>query len=85
MNPGVQEVVDQLTSNLRGQQIYLTPFERKQAAVFADISAECHNAGHLVIGVKRDETSHLNLSSDFSVQSGDGIISIGKERLAPLR
>jgi hypothetical protein len=78
----VQEVVDQLTSNLNGQQICLT--EAKRKATFGELSKRCLEQEHLAIGVHRAGGSVFNLAAADTVQSGDFLISIGRRRLKQL-
>lgn len=82
LNPGVQEVVDQLTSNLHGQQIYLTPLGDEGAGSFAKLIERCKSEGHLALGIRREEHSHLNLDPSFKVEKDDVLITIGQHRLS---
>jgi len=84
LNPGVQEVVEELTSNLEGEQIYITPFDGKSATTFDKISERCREAGHLAIGIRRDGSARLNVSGDTKVEPGDSIVTIGAERLGSI-
>ena len=84
LNPGVQEVVHELTSNLEGQQIYLTTFKGKKRTTFEKLSKRCRDEGHLLIGVRRGETTELNVAPDATIEHGDSLISIGKARFSGL-
>ncbi len=84
LNPGVQEVVEELTSNLKGQQIYVTPFQAKKAIGFEKLKKTCADRGHMLIGVRRGESSHLNPEPELAIEPGDDIITIGAERLGAL-
>jgi voltage-gated potassium channel len=81
MSPGVQEVVEKLTSNLRGQRLHVTAFDGTKASAFSAVSEACRGRGHLLIGVQRAGAPMLNLAADFMVEPGDGMITIGAERL----
>lgn len=83
LNPGVQEVVEELTSNLRGQQIYITSYDGA-VAPYAKLADLCRKHGHLPIGVRRGTHVELNVGADFNVESGDGVVSIGAQRLPRL-
>ncbi len=85
LNPGVQEVVEELTTNLRGQQIYLTRFSGESPRPYAKIAGECASLGHIVIGVRQGDSTRLNVEGTLDVAPGDHIISIGAERLTSLR
>jgi len=84
MNPGVQEVIDQLTTTLRGQQIYLTPYESKKEVLYSSLASACQDKGHLAIGVRRGAETLINVESGFKLKAGDRLISIGTERLSSL-
>ncbi|MEZ4224361.1 MAG: ion channel [Polyangiaceae bacterium] len=81
LNPGVQEVVEELTSNLRGQQIYVTTYEGK-ACKLSDLAARFERAGHLVIGVRGEAGARLNPPPDAALAKGDAVISIGSQRVS---
>jgi voltage-gated potassium channel len=81
LSPGVQEVVEELTSNLRGQRVHVTPFSGTRAVPFSQVVDDCRAGGHLAIGIQRGGVTQLNVASEFSVQQGDKLITIGAERL----
>jgi voltage-gated potassium channel len=81
LNPGVQEVVEELISNLQGQQIYVAEFSGKKGT-FSDLVKRCRERGHLLIGVQNGEAAaQLNPSPDVQVAPGDRLITIGQQRL----
>ncbi|MEN9581028.1 MAG: hypothetical protein RJA70_4037, partial [Pseudomonadota bacterium] len=59
VNPGVQEVVAQLTSTLLGQQVYVTPYSG--VATYAALSDRCRRAGHLLVGLRDGAGLRFNL------------------------
>ncbi|MHB8811132.1 MAG: hypothetical protein ACYC9M_14135 [Desulfobulbaceae bacterium] len=83
LNPGVQEVVDELLSNTGGQQIYLTPVRLDRTATFGDLTALCRAQGQMVLGVRRAGKAQLNIEAAFALQPGDCAITIGAGRPAP--
>ena len=80
LHPGVQDVIEQLTSNLRDQQVQLTLYKGENTT-YGDIVDACKVSGHTAIGVRRDDSTELNLALDQAVRSGDRIVSIGPGRL----
>lgn len=81
LNPGVQEVMDELLSSTCGQQIYLVPITIGQRpVVFAGLLGRCQDMGHLVIGIRRAGKILLNLASDFALAENDQAITIGSKR-----
>jgi voltage-gated potassium channel len=84
LNPGIQEVVEELTSNAGGQQIYVTRFDGKKHKPFSEIAAVCREHGHVAIGVRNGSATQLNASPDTKVSPGDAVITIGASRLSAL-
>jgi len=84
LNPGVQEVVDELTTNLRGQQIYITPIARSEGLAYEKVVELGAKQGHIVIGARAGGVMKLNPSDGPTLSSGDAVISIGTTRMNPL-
>jgi voltage-gated potassium channel len=84
LNPGVQEVVEELTSSLKGEQIYLTRYPSERPTTYETLAALCRERGHLLIGVRNASEVRLHLAADATVKTGDHIISIGRQRLGSL-
>ena len=84
LNPGIQEVVDQLTSNLKGQQLQLVTYRGKESVAFSNVVRACATQGHMAIGVHSDGRAEFNVEPERPVQRGDRIISIGERRLRQL-
>lgn len=83
LNPGVQDVLDQMTTNLRGIQIYLTRY-RGEPTTLGPLAARCREKGHLVIGVRRGGDTRLNPGDKHEVVVDDRIITLGPTRLQGL-
>ncbi|MBI3203261.1 MAG: potassium channel protein [Myxococcales bacterium] len=84
LNPGVQEVVDELTTNLRGQQIYISTIERSEGIGFTKVAEHCKKHGHIAIGARIGGAKELNITDDRKLAKGDAVISIGAQRMPPL-
>jgi len=84
LNPGIQEVVEELTSNLRGEQIYIIDYAGKKKTTYAELGKRCRELGHLPIGVRLSGTSRLNVPDDTGIEPGDAVITIGAKRLASI-
>jgi voltage-gated potassium channel len=80
LNPGVQGVMEELLSSLKGQQFYVTPVDLQGIATFADLAARCRTLGHLAIGVRREGSFMLNPHPAKEIRSGDMVITIGASR-----
>jgi voltage-gated potassium channel len=85
VNPGVQEVVEELLSNLRGQQLYFTRIEVETALTYARVAAACRRQSHLAIGIRRGHQTNLNLEDGFVLEPGDEVVTIGKTRIDAIR
>ncbi len=82
LNPGTQDIVADLLSNGQGQQFYLTPLQGATAGkCFRDVATHAAAAGHVAIGLRRNNTNQLNVAPDYPVQAGDMAISIGEHRV----
>ncbi len=81
VNPGAQEVVDEMLSALTGQQLYFTKFDRAGASTFREAAERSKKRGHLAIGVRRDHKVSLNVDADFAMEPGDDLVTIGASRL----
>jgi voltage-gated potassium channel len=84
LNPGIQEVVEELTSNLHGQQIYVTRYDAADGTSYERLAAVCRERGHLLIGIRNGDGMQLNVSPDQRVERGDRAITIGQKRLVSL-
>ncbi|MBI5533065.1 MAG: potassium channel protein [Deltaproteobacteria bacterium] len=79
VNVGAQDVVEELLSNLTGEQLFLTPYDK--ASRFSEVAARCRELEHIPIGVRRDKKTLLRVADDFEVHAGDSIITIGARRI----
>lgn len=81
LNPGVQEIVEELTSNQKGQQIYVTEVARSEGLTFSKVADQCKKHGHIAIGARIDGVKQLNITDDRKLSKGDAVISIGEKRM----
>lgn len=80
LNPGIQDVVDDLLTSRAGQQLYLTPVACSEPATFAELARAAGALGHLALGLRRGAETQLNPPGSASVQPGDHAITIGTSR-----
>jgi voltage-gated potassium channel len=80
LNPGVQEVMDELLSSVQGQQLYVTPIQQPETRKFPDVAGRCRAQGHLAIGIRRGTAPILNADPDLVLQPDDLVITIGPSR-----
>lgn len=81
LNPGTQEIVADLLSNGQGQQLYLTPIQMVAGGHFQDLAVLAAAAGHVAIGLRRNQMNHLNVGPDYPLQAQDQAVTIGSKRL----
>jgi voltage-gated potassium channel len=81
LNPGVQEVVNDVLSARDGQQIYFTEVNRD--APYAEFVKICRNHLHLALGIKASGGGiRLNVPEPTLVRKGDSLITIGASRIS---
>lgn len=85
VNPGVQDVVDELLSCARGQQFCFIEVDIGGVISFEEAAALCRSRGHIAIGIRRGSKLDLNAHASVEVKRGDEIVTIGRGRLEPLR
>jgi voltage-gated potassium channel len=79
VNPGIQDVVEDLLSVRGGQNIYLV--ETADARTFGEIVEMCHKKGHLAIGIRTPEEVLLNPEKSLTLRPGDKVITVGSQRI----
>lgn len=79
VNPGVQEVIEDLLSAEKGQNIYLVAVSRPQP--MDEIEKQCRQKGHLVLGIRTADRVLLNPGPNTTAKSGDKIITVGASRI----
>jgi voltage-gated potassium channel len=83
LNPGMQEVIDDLLSAQKGQQFYFVPFQGTRTT-FGAMAAVCSGRGHLALGVIGADGTRINPPADLPVKEGDRVITVGPNRMAGL-
>lgn len=81
LDPGAGDVIAQMTSNLSGQQVYITQLSAKLTD-YQKVQKACQEKGHLSIGLRRDKAVSLNPALDHVIVRGDTVITIGPKRVA---
>ncbi len=79
LNPGVQEVIQDLLSVKGGQQFYF--IEIRQKRTFSELSDKCRQSGHIVLGAATGSGIRLNVTEKLDLKPGDRIITIGPSRI----
>ena len=81
MDPGVNQVVNQLTTNSTGKQFYVVDLN-KDAKTFGEASTAYSGEGGVVIGIVRENKPILLPSDDEGIQADDRLIMIAESRPA---
>ena len=84
-DPGTQALVNELTTNRFGQQVYIAPIERMKSWKFSELQSFLDVKGFLVMGLRRGEETRLNPGRSYEVQKDDLVICIGPTRPDPIR
>lgn len=81
LNPGTQDIVADLLSNSQGQQLYLTPIVMRTGQRFQDVADSAAAAGHVAIGLQRQNVNQLNVAPNYPLQPDDKVVTIGARRV----
>lgn len=79
LNPGVQQIVEDLLSAKGGQQFYL--IEVRQKGTFGQLSDKCRERGHIALGAATINGVKLNIKDTVELNPGERIITIGPSRI----
>ncbi len=79
LNPGVQEVVEDLLSARGGQQLYFIVVRQK--GTFGEFVERCREKAHIALGTATAEGVRLNPPVTAQMAPGDRIITIGPSRM----
>lgn len=83
LNPGIQEVFDDLLTAGHGQQMYLVPV--MSAANFLDLAQRSRQSGHIPLGISHsDHRIQFNPPAETQIMAGAKLITIGPSRLEQL-
>ena len=82
LNPGAQELIEELLTSATGQQLYITAIPADETLrCCGDLASRCHQAGHVLIGIRRGGGQMFNPAGVTPLQAGDAAITIGERRL----
>ena len=80
-DPGVKNVVQELTSNRKGEQFYFVPIASMKEWTYQELVLWGLGAGYSVLGLEREGATLLRCRPADAVMSGDKAILIGNKRL----
>jgi voltage-gated potassium channel len=85
LDPGVKQVISEITSNTFGQQIYIVPLSAMKDWNYSQLTAWACSKNLLLMGLQREGRVYLNCSADFVVKPEDRVIVLAAERPAPVQ
>lgn len=85
LDPGVQRVLEEITNNSYGQQIYIATVEQAGQSSYAEVRELLQTKAALALGIERGREVLLNPDAKEAIQAGDQIICLAAKRPAPLR
>ncbi len=80
-DPGVKQIIYELTSNSFGLQIYLVPVKKMQTWEFRELVDWGLENRYTILGLLRKGQNLLNCAPKDKIEQTDKIIMIGSERL----
>ncbi|MCP4700587.1 MAG: hypothetical protein GY862_27600 [Gammaproteobacteria bacterium] len=85
LDPGVKDVIHELTSSISDQRIYLVPIKQMQDWKYKGLVLWGLAHGCSVLGLMRGGTTLLHCGSDDEINDTDKAILIGKERVTEIK
>jgi voltage-gated potassium channel len=82
LNPGIQEVIEDLLTAKSGQNMYL--IDAHGVKTFGEAIKQCRAKGHLAVGVRSSTEVLLNPDEEAVLKPGDRIVTIGPSRIQGL-
>jgi voltage-gated potassium channel len=77
LHPGMQDVIEELLT-IAGQQLHFVPTDAK---TFESAAERARGKGHIAIGIRREGKSTINVPNDYSLRTGDELVTIGADRV----
>jgi len=84
-DPGVKDVLNELTSRSFGEQFYFVPVESMKSWDYRELALWGVDNGYSVIGIVRDEENFINCAGDFKIKDTDRAIIIGSKRIKSIK
>ena len=78
-DPGIHNVISELTSNKQGKQFYIVDFKGDFKS-YSDLKENYMSNNTILIGIQREGKNILMPIDDFSINESDKLIIISKER-----
>jgi voltage-gated potassium channel len=82
LNPGIQEVIEDLLSAGRGQNMYLVKITR--TLDFNEVAKLCGVQKHIALGIHTAKEVLLNPEGSTKLQPGDRVITVGPSRIGAI-
>lgn len=79
-DPGVKDIIDQLTSNNYGQQFYITPIKNSNNKKYIDLINWSIQNNCSVVGLIRNNNPIINCNKDENLKNDDSAIIVAEKR-----
>ncbi|MFH2005536.1 MAG: ion channel [bacterium] len=83
LDPGVQGVIDQLTSTAYGEQIFVVDFQSSKERPFSEIHTWATEQKALLLGYEREGKTKLNPEESAVLKPGDRLVFVATRRPKP--
>lgn len=80
-DPGLKNILMDLTSNERGEQFYLVKIDSMKQWLYRELVLWGLDKNFSVTGIVRQGKTWLNCSPEFPIQQGDKAVLIGRKRI----
>lgn len=84
-DPGVKDVVEDLTGNQTGEQFYFVPIESMKEWNYRELVLWGLSNGYSVLGVRRGGETLLGCRAEDAIQKGDRAVLVGTKRVPAVR
>jgi len=78
-DPGIAQIVSELTSNARGRQFYIIDLPAAEGT-YAEVRKLFDAKDAVTMGIRRDEENFIAPPDDFAIRQGDRLILVASHR-----
>jgi len=78
-DPGIAQIVSELTSNSRGRQFYIVDLPQRERT-YAEVCKHFDTENVIMMGIRRGEESFILPAADFEICQGDRLILVSSAR-----
>lgn len=78
-DPGIAQIVSELTSNARGRQFYIVDLPQAEGT-YAEVRKQFDEKDAITMGIQRDGENFILPADDFDIRKGDRLILVAAQR-----